>query len=316
MVFMRFKNILFFIFFMGSFSLLAQEKSFWNDFTEDSIRSEIDGAFQHFYYSSAEAETPKPLVVVLHTWSADYHQQENSLAHEVKARKWNYLHPDFRGANNHPDACCSSLAMSDIDQVITWAQSNLQVDQDSIFVIGTSGGGYAAICTFMKSRHKIRGFHAFVPIADLAAWYEESLSRDQKYALDILACTASQDSTLDVEEAKNRSPYYWNVPVRKLLTSSLHLYAGVHDGYTGSVPVTQSLLFYNKVMESLGVRDENQYVSEEDMIYLLSKRSYPANQFGTLGDRKIHYFKGAHNVSVTIFEGGHELLKDIALDLL
>ena len=45
-----------------------------------------------------------------------------------------------------------------------------------------------------------------------------------------------------------RSPFYMHTPVEKRKNSKLYIYAGIHDGYEGSVPISQSLAFYNKVV--------------------------------------------------------------------
>jgi hypothetical protein len=167
----------------------------------------------------------------------------------------------------------------------------------------------------MKSRHSIRGFHAYVPISDLAAWYEESLVRTDRYAQNILDCTASEDSTLNVAEAKRRSPLFWETPWEKRKDATLYLYAGVHDGYTGSVPITQSINFYNKVLRDAGVKDSTKMVDDQTTIRLLTRqRGTETDQF--IGDRKVHLYRNWQNVSLTIFEGGHEMLEDIALEML
>ncbi len=286
----------------------------WEGFSLDSVQSKIDGKWQPFYYWKAEKPN-QPLVVVLHTWSGDYTQTENSLATQTKTKGWNYIHPNFRGANNHPEACGSELVIADIDQAIDWALENLPVNQDSIFVLGASGGGYATLVAYMKSRHQIRSFHAYVPISDLVAWYEESLVRTPRYAQNILDCTASEDSVLNVAEAKRRSPLYWKTSREKRKSTSLHLYAGVHDGYTGSVPITHSINFYNKVLRDARVKKKRAVVSDEIIIQLLTKRS-SSKENRLLDDRKVHLYRNWKNVSLTIFEGSHEMLEDIALEML
>ena len=104
-------------------------------------------------------------------------------------------------------------------------------------------------------------------------------------------------------------------PVGKLSYARLKIYAGIHDGYAGSVPVTQSLKFYNKVLRDLGVDDPDQMIAPEDMLYMLETRLSPTedNDFGFIGDRKIHYRRSYGNVQVLIFEGGHEPLRDALL---
>jgi dipeptidyl aminopeptidase/acylaminoacyl peptidase len=145
-----------------------------SDFILDSLRSPLDGTMQPFYYYASTASGPQPLVVVLHQWSSDYRVTENTLREQAKAKNWHYLFPNFRGPNNHPKACGSEYVISDIDKVIDWAFAHLRVAPKKVYVVGASGGGYATLCAFMKSRHRIAAFSAWVPITDLTRWYAES----------------------------------------------------------------------------------------------------------------------------------------------
>jgi pimeloyl-ACP methyl ester carboxylesterase len=284
------------------------------DFKLDSLRSPLDGAMQPFYYYASDAGGPQPLVIVLHQWSSDYRVTENTLREQAKAKNWNYVFPNFRGPNNHPKACCSEYVISDIDQVIDWALQQLRVDRQKVYVVGASGGGYATLCAFMKSRHLIASFSAWVPITDLTQWYAESRKRKNKYALDILLCTGASGDALDEGKAKERSPMYWKTPVEKLKSTRLNLYTGIHDGHTGSVPVTHSLLFYNKVLRDMGVTDKRSYVSRSGINALRSRKPPATAALGKLGNRNILYRKAQDNMSLIVFEGGHEMLPEAALE--
>jgi pimeloyl-ACP methyl ester carboxylesterase len=287
------------------------------DFTCDSIRSALDGTMQPFYYRASTAGDGQPLVVVLHQWSHDYRVTENNLREQAKAKNWNYVFPNFRGANNHPKACCSAYVVSDIDQAIDWAIGHLRPDPEKIYVVGASGGGYAALCAFMQSRHRVRTFAAWVPITDLTAWYRESLARGTKYAGDILRCTGSEGGPLDEAEAKKRSPLYAQTPTTKLNDTRLLLFAGIDDGHTGSVPVTHSLLFYNKLLRDLGVQGAQSYVSRRDISALLRRKPpSPPLPLGRLGSRDVLYRQEHGPVSLTVFSGGHEMLPEAALEVL
>ena len=119
------------------------------------------------------------------------------------------LHPPrFPGPQLDCGRLLLSLALGDMDDAIDFALGNGNVDTSNINVIGVSGGGYSTLAMFMKSRHQIRRYSAWVPISDLEAWFEESRIRGNKYAGDILACTGSKDGELDLEEVKRRSPLH------------------------------------------------------------------------------------------------------------
>ena len=119
-----------------------------NEFNIVEIKSGIDENVQKAYFYTSKSNKPKPLIVSLHTWSGSYSQKDD-LAKVCQEKDLNYIHPDFRGANWTKNACCSELAMNDIDEAITFAIDNSNVDTSKIFVIGVSGGGYATLSTFM-----------------------------------------------------------------------------------------------------------------------------------------------------------------------
>lgn len=287
-------------------------KAGWsNDFELVNINSTADNKLQKAYFHKSSSDIPKPLIVSLHTWSNDY-LQEDELSEICKQKNINYIHPDFRGANVSKDACCSDLALNDIDDAITFAIKNSNVDTSQIFVIGVSGGGYATLCTFMKSKHNIRKFSAWASISDLIAWYYESRIRGNGYAEDILVCTDS-GTELNENNAKQKSPIYWDTPLTKLPKSSLFIYAGIYDGIQGSVPITHSINFYNKILSDLSVTDSSKYVSDKEKLQLLEYRK-PLGDYGNIAERKIFLKKESGHIKLTIFEGGHEMLTKFALD--
>jgi hypothetical protein len=278
----------------------------WDGFYKDSTVSSLDGAVQYLHYYITPLPGKQPLVIALHQWSSNYKNYRSPLAAEVKNRKWNFVYPDFRGANKHPKACCSPYAISDINDAIDWAIKNLPVDIDSIYLVGASGGGYTALCTFMQTKHPIMEYNIWVPITDLARWYYEVKVKGSKYADDILKCTGN-DSVLNINEARNRSPLYWKTPVHKLEKSRLKIYTGIHDGHTGSVFITHSILFYNKVVSDMG-GNCNDKVSLEDATWMLTTRTPPRTAQKTNSNNRFFYTKSFRNISISIFEGGHEIL--------
>ena len=284
-----------------------------SEFALVEIPNPTDGAVQRAYFRRSTKEGPQPLVVVLHTWSGDYRQAQNALIPQAVAKDWHYLHPDFRSPNNTPDACCSDRAVEDLDAAIDYAIRRTDVDTTRIYVVGASGGGYAALCFLMRGRRTAAAYGAWVPITDLAAWHEESEARGSRYAADVRACTASGD-TLDVREARRRSPLHLPTPTQKLRRARLSLYAGVRDGVDGSVPITHSLFFYNKVLGDLGITADSVRASERDIIHLLTAYTAPEPVADSLGGRAILYRRTSGPLEVTIFDGGHEMLPDVALD--
>ena len=312
------KIALFVLLFLNCFLITAQNIPNFQrpDFLKkDSIKSFLDKNIQVFYYYKSTESKPKPLVVQLHSWSNAADSLKTAfLAPEAKNKGWNYIFPNFRGVNNHAKTCCSEFVIADIDEAIDWAFKNMKVDLEQIYVAGVSGGGYATLAMYMKSRHKIRGFSAWASISDLSAWYFESVERKNKYATDIIKCTDSGEK-LDEQKARSRSPLFWKTPVKKRRNSTLQIYAGIHDGYTGSVPISQSINFYNKLLMDTNEPDLGKFISDQDKSIMIKTQAFPTKKkHKPLGDREIVYQKTSKKITLTIFEGTHEMLNEVVLD--
>lgn len=280
-------------------------------FKKVTILSSFDGTLQPSIVYSSTLLKPQPLIVSLHSWSGDY-MQSDSLSFEISRRNWNYIHPDFRGPNNKPIACGSTAAVQDIDDAIKWAIEHMRVDTNEIHIVGTSGGGFMAMQAYMKLKYPVKSFSSWVGISDLETWYHESIGRQLKYAKDIQQCTGSTDN-LNVEEARARSPFYEQVPNRK---ATLHLFAGIHDGYLGSVPITQSMKMYNKIVNHYFPQQKALQISDSKMIELLSQRKSTHTSTRSIGGRNLHYYANAGPVSIVIFEGKHEMIVPVGLQML
>lgn len=309
-----------------SIGLVAQNDPAWDNTTKNQwnssfrkveIKSSADGRAQQAYMYATQSKMRKPLIVSLHTWSGDY-AQKDPLTNEILARDWNYIHPDFRGVNNKPDAACSWLALSDIEDAIWYALKNTNADPEDVHIIGVSGGGMATLAAYMNIRYPVKSFSAWSPISDLEAWYWESVGRKQKYAADIMKIV-SADSVLNREEARRRSPLFQKFPQELRKNAKLYIFEGIHDGYVGSVPITHSINMYNRLVGEIkyGIPQVDQVmlkavadsdlVSEKEIINLLTKRINPEyNDRAILFDRKIYLSREYKNINLTIFEGGHE----------
>jgi len=287
----------------------------WSDeFKIVEIKSPIDETLQSAYFYKTKSLDPQPLVVSLHTWSNDYTQYDSINEFSLE-KDYNYIHPNFRGVNNTKDACCSELVISDIDAAIDFALENANVDPSRIYVIGMSGGGYATLAMFMKSKHKIKKFSSWVPLVDLIQWYNETKVLKLKYAPEILLCTQSKDDVLNEEIARQKSPIFWKTPVNKLNYSTLEISTGIYDGMIGNgvIPITHSINFYNKLLTDLSVTDSAKYVSDTEKLTLLEFRK-PLGDFGQISGREVILLKETNNIKLTLFEGGHEILTKYAFE--
>lgn len=270
----------------------------WSDeFELIQISSSKDSQKQNAYACRSNLNDPAPLVVSLHTWSGNF-EQEDPLAERMRAAGFHYIHPDFRGPNNTPDSCASELALQDIDDAIAYCIENWNVDTNRIYVIGVSGGGHATSAAYFHTVHPVSAFFAWVPITDIHTWYLESRQRNLKYAKDIENICGGD---FEADCAGKRSPLMMEMPER---AAQLHLFAGINDGYTGSVPITHSIHLYNRLSPP---RDQ---IDNDTIIRLLSKAVEPTG--AEIGGREIWYQAKSSRCTLTIFEGGHEMLVEFA----
>jgi len=313
------------IFLINSFLIKAQqEKTTWDntenkywptDFVETKITSSIDSSIQMAMFYKTRKISPQPLIISLHTWIGDY-RQEDPLANEIILRDWNYIHPNFRGPNNTSEACGSNLVVHDIEDAINYAISKGNVDKNQVHIIGVSGGGYAALLAFMGINYPVKSFNAYASISNLEDWYWECRGRGLKYAKDLEKVTTG-DNGFDPIDARKRSPMFMKYQNEKRNGSFLNIYAGIHDGYVGSVPITHSINMFNKLLQEMYPLQTNKLISDSLIISLLTKRmnsSIDTDLF--IGGRKIHLIKELPNLNITIFEGGHEMIVPQALALI
>ncbi len=286
-------------------------------FHEVTIPSSIDNTNQQAYFFKSTKQRPQPLIISLHTWSGDF-RQKDPLTKEIVARNWNYIHPDFRGANLTPKSMGSPFTISDIKDAIDYAIKHGNVDTSEIHIIGVSGGGFATLCTYMQLDYPIKSFSAWAPISDIEAWYWESIGRGKKYANDIVSALGGE---FKAAEARKRSPLFQNYPKYTREKSALYIYEGIHDGYTGSVPITQSINMYNRLIAeqkyqvrnidsiSLFAASDQDLVSDREIIDLLTKRTISSEQIEKkLFDRKVYLERHTEYIHLTIFDGSHEQL--------
>jgi len=295
-------------------------KSNWNPaFRVVDMPSSADGKVQKAYWYASQSKVRKPLIVSLHTWSSDY-SQTDPLTTEILARDWNYIHPDFRGANKTSESMGSKLVVSDLADAIQYALKHSNADPDEVHIVGVSGGGFATLVAYMNLQYPVKSFSAWASISDLNAWYWECLGHKQKYAADIVQAL-STDSVLNSEEALRRSPLMQKFPKDLRKNAQLFLYEGIRDGYEGSVPITQTINMYNRLVGELeygtsnldsillkSITDSN-LVSEKETIRLLTLRVNPKpDKQSSLYDRNSYLSRAYANIRLTIFEGGHEQL--------
>ena len=106
--------------------------------------------------------------------------------------------------------------------------------------------------------------------------------------------------------------------LRKANSIALDIAAGIHDGHTGSVPITHSILAFNLIAKA----NKQPGVSKEEIKLLSTPTGRLTNPLDSdmetdeaLG-RDIHMRRYAGNSRLTIFEGGHEGISSAAISWL
>ncbi len=282
---------------------------------EIQIPSSLDGTLQKSLLFPASGNAPRPLVVVLHTWSFGMEQEKSAYVAEAAARNWHMIYPHFRGPNIQKDALCSDLVVADIADTVAWAKQNLAVDPDRIYLTGGSGGGMATL--FLAGRHPElwTAYSAWCPISDLPAWHEETrtVPRFAHYAGHIETVCGGNPETDESarQEALHRSPKTW---LANAAGRIVDISTGIHDGHTGSVPIRQAMNAYN----ILAAEDDR--FSAEDIEFICAEEAIPDHlrqereDDPSYGGRKIHLRRHSRNVRFTLFEGGHDILPGAAFD--
>ena len=100
------------------------------------VRSSDDGSLQPSYLFLPDKSTASaPLAVILHTWSFDLEQRDSTVEKEARDRGWLLLAPNFRGRNDHPEACGSVAAVQDILDAVAWVRAHYKVDERRIYLL-------------------------------------------------------------------------------------------------------------------------------------------------------------------------------------
>jgi poly(3-hydroxybutyrate) depolymerase len=266
------------------------------------VPSSSDGTLQDSYLilPSARRDTNarRPLAVLLHTWSNDLEQRQPEVEAEAEARDWLLLIPNFRGRNDHPDACASPLAQQDVLDAVAWVRARHAVDEKRIYLLGLSGGGFMTMMMAARYPQTWAAVSAWVGISDLRAWYDEH--RDDNYGAMMRACFGGSPSESDKVAAvyRERSPLSH---LRPGLELPIDLAAGRNDP---TVSVRHTLQAFRALAPDA--------LSETELANLLPQGPGLPSPSGAdterdpLIDRRIFLRRTAGPVRVTIFDGAHE----------
>lgn len=275
----------------------------------------IDQSRQGAFFFQATGSEPRPLVVCLHTWSYDHHQETYlRFAELAQMQNWHMIFPKYRGPNWLPEGCGSELVVSDLEDAVAYVKNNAAVDPARIYLAGGSGGGHCSLLLAGRRPDIWTAVSSWCPISDLALWHQQSRMLKTEYADHIeSACgddPARSESAL--LEARKRSPLTWLSNAAGILPVDIS--TGIHDGHTGSVPVGHAIRAYN----ILAAPEDR--ISENDIAFIEANEQIPPHLAAAEEDpsygRKIHLRKQSRTVRLTLFEGGHDMLPEPAFEWL
>lgn len=274
--------------------------------------SRADSTEQPALFYDSGSQQKKPLLVALHTWSSDYRQPDSvPYARWCMLKDWVMIHPDFRGPNRRPEATGSELVIADILSAVEFAKIDASIDTTRIYLIGQSGGGYAALLIAAKAPEVWAGVSAWSSISDLKAWFAESVALGTRYAEEITASCGGVPGDNDAIDGEyiRRSPLSF-LPQAKGLPIDIN--AGIHDGHNGSVPISHSINAYNALAAP------GDAVDAATLKILVESAAVPDALKNTLldpyyGDKAVLLRRESNGARLTIFDGGHEILPNAAL---
>ena len=266
----------------------------------------IDDSMQPAMVSFASGDEPCPLLLGLHTWSFDENGESGPFDAYCTAHNWNFIFPKFRGPNNTPEACCSEYVVSDLEDAVSYMKLVANVDLDRVYLAGGSGGGMCALYMAGRRPDLWTAVSSWCPISDLLAWYRQcNGTRFERYSRHIEGVLGypEQDAKA-AQDARMRSPLTW---LQNALDVPIDISTGIHDGHTGSVPVSQAFNAFN----ALALLDDR--IRDEYIDYIVKNEQVPeplsreCQQDPSYLGRKVHFRRQSRNARMTLFEGSHEI---------
>lgn len=273
-----------------------------------AIKSSLDGAMQPALVDlpPENAAASVPLLVHLHSWSSRFDTSNNfaDIRAEAKQRGWAFLSPDFRGANDHPEACGSELAVQDVLDAVEWVKQRAKIDPARIYLAGSSGGGYMSLVMAARAPEAWAGVSSWVPISDLQAWHAFSKEKNSRYwkMLDGCFLGKSPAASFAAQQYRRRSPIHF---LRLAQGLPLDINTGIQDGHTGAVPVSHSLRAFNQLAAPAD------RIAEADIEAITRDAKIPAhlanaNKLAESRAKTVLFHRASGAARVTVFDGGHE----------
>ncbi len=302
--------------FPGHFSESSLEpwKEAVPDIREVRITSGMDGSPQPALFYDPPTREPRPLLVTLHSWSSDY-LQAISIPYAVWAlrNEWVFIHPDYRGAYNRPEATASEPAVQDIVDAVAYAKAHAEVDTARVYLVGFSGGAMTALVMAGRYPELWTAVAAWVPVYDLVDWYPYVTQYPERHYEEHIEAScggAPLPGTEAAEECRRRSPstYLANARGKDV---EVFIATGIDDDY---VPPDHSLRAFNLLA------DPEDRFSPEIMADIVKNRRIPPALAGDYTDSlyaaagtPLLYSRSSGNAVLNIFESGHDVVYNAGL---
>lgn len=262
------------------------------------VTSSMDGTERDVAMVVPQRELAEPLglVVYLHGWSVGYTDRRPSIEAEAEKRGWLLAIPDYRGPFvNH---CGNEYAQQDILDTVNWAKANYPVDEDHIYLVGFSGGGFMSMIMAYKYPDVWAAVSSWSGFGDLLVNYARD--KDNRYGESMRTCFGGDpDISPEVaEQFRERSPINHFTPGMKL--PPLDLNAQKDDPL---VPVQSSMRAFRVLAPGL--------LSDEDLEVLQRGEPFPAGshlRIDQASGREIYLRRELDNLRLTIRPGNHEVL--------
>jgi acetyl esterase/lipase len=277
-----------------------------------SIKSTLDLTDQPALFYDSGSRRQKPLLVALHSWSEDY-QQHYSVPYGLWAMQndWVFIHPDYRGPFNNPQATASEPAIRDILDAVDYAKKNARIDESRIYIAGFSGGAMVALIMAGRYPDIWAGAVAWVPVYDLEEWYSTTKNAKHDYSSQIAASCggAPLPGTQAAAECKKRSPSTYLKNARGKVP--VYIATGVDDRF---VPPGHSIEAFNDLAD---VKDR---FSQSDISYINNNYRLPEHLAGKYSERlysdagvELLLQRMSDRTVLNIFDGGHDIIYNAGL---
>jgi pimeloyl-ACP methyl ester carboxylesterase len=282
------------------------------------IKSSLDGNQQRAYWYDSGARARRPLLVVLHSWSADFTQNlDIPFAELAILNDWAFVHPDFRGRNNRPQATSSKAAVQDIVDAVAYAKEHASIDPDRVYLVGYSGGAMAALVLAGRHPELWAGVAVWGAVFDLPDWYRHAKHQGEDHYEQTISAScrgAPVPGSAAERDCRERSPAtYLGAAAGRVPILLAH---GLKDK---TVPPRHSLVAYDALAApSDHFTDEQRAFIDSkgeipDDLRQLTKVSEPSFERAGLA---VKLKRQSRSVTLMLYEGGHDMAYNAAFQWL